>query len=82
MIVTVNSLNSTLQLYDAGDDDVEHIASLSIEDIRPLTSIRNNLLTEEIISVSTKNINLAIHAIKSNDTIPEEQALGRFTRKN
>ena len=67
--------------YDADDDDdVEHIASLSIEDIRHLTSLRTQLSAEEIASVSTKGINLAIHAMKSNDTTPVEKALGRFTR--
>ena len=67
--------------YDEDDDDVEHIASLSIEDICHLTSLRTQLSTEEIASVSTEEINLAIHAIKPNDTTPEEQVLGRFTCK-
>ena len=67
--------------YDADDDDVKHIASLSIEDICHLTSLRTQLLAEKIASVSTEEINLAIHAIKLNDTTPEEQALGRFTCK-
>ena len=67
--------------YDADDDYVKHIASLLIEDICHLISLRTQLLAEEIASVSTKEINPAIHAIKSNDTTPEEKALGRFTGK-
>ena len=68
--------------YDAGNDYVEHIASLSIEDICHLTSLRTHLLVEEITSVSTKEINFAIHAIKFNDTTPEEQALGLSLVRN
>ena len=43
--------------------------------------VPNFILAKEIASVSTEEINLAINAIKSNDTIPEEQSLGKFTRK-
>ena len=43
--------------YDADDDDVEHIVSLSMEDICYLTPLRTNLSAEEIASVSTKEIN-------------------------
>ena len=67
--------------YNAVDDNEEHIASLLIEDIHHLTLLRTHLLSKEVASVSTKEINLEIYVIKFKNTTPEEQALGQFTCK-
>ena len=67
--------------YDADDDNEEYITSFLIEDIYHLTSLQTHLLAKEVISVFTEEINLAIHAIKSNNTTSKELFLGRFTCK-
>ena len=65
-------------------DDRDHVLSLSVANIRAIASIRhydeNDVdLSEEFIS--SEMIKLCINTLRSDHIMPEEQALGYYTRK-
>ena len=61
-------------------DYVEHVMTLTVENIRSITSLRYDL------DMSTKDvpieiIQIAIHTLQSDSITPEEAAIGHFTRQ-
>ena len=63
------------------DPDEAHVASITLEDIRAIASIRHPTTDFYDPSVSLEEITAHIHAIQSSSLTPEEEALGTFTRR-
>lgn len=64
------------------DLDEDHIPSISIDDLRHITAILNDDISyDDLLSIPISELEIAINAIKSTKTTPEEQALGHFTRR-
>ena len=61
-------------------DETHNIPSITISDLQYIASIRYPELDFSEESIPTEVIEVAINAIRSDAIIPEEQALGRFTR--
>ena len=59
----------------------EHIMSLSVEDIRAITSIRHEDVDISTTAISSEMIQLCINTLNSDHMTKEEQALGYFTMK-
>ena len=56
------------------------VASINVHNLRVIAMIRTSLDINES-DISTEEVLLMINALRSNDTTPEEQALGHFTRR-
>lgn len=65
---------------DESYNDTHNIPSISIADLRDIASIRYPDLNFSKESIPTDIVELAINAIRSDATTPEELSLGRFTR--
>ena len=63
------------------DDSQDHVPTLSIPDIRAIAAIRHPGIDFSETSISTEEVGVVINAITSHAITPEEQALGRFTRR-
>ena len=64
------------------DLDESHIPSISIDDLCHITALRyDDISYDDLTDLSLAEIQVAINAIKSSATTPEEQALGHFTRR-
>ena len=61
-------------------NDTNNIPNISIADLRDIATIRHPDLDFSEESIPTKVVELAINAIRSDATTPEELSLGRFTR--
>ena len=61
-------------------NDTHNIPNISIADLRDIASIRHPELDFSEDSIPTEVVELAINAIRSNATTPEELSLGRFTQ--
>ena len=59
---------------------VEHVMSLSIEDIRAIASVRHGI-DMSVLAISSEMIQLCINTLNSDHMTKEEQALGYFTWK-
>ena len=79
----VNQLHANIQSYLAPDeDDMDaSVPTLDLHSLRCISRLRNPELSFEEDDISSEMIELAINAIRSSATTPEEQALGFFTRK-
>ena len=62
-------------------DSDEHVPTLSVEDIRAITSIRFTDRDKSEDAIPTEMIKVCINTLNSDFMTPEEQALGYFTRK-
>ena len=65
---------------DEGYNDTHNIPTISKADLRDIASIRYPDLDFSEESIPTEVVQLAINAICSNATTPEELSLGHFTR--
>ena len=64
------------------DLDEDHIPSLSLDDIRHITALLYDDITyDDLATIPSETLELAVNAIRSTKTTPEEQALGHFTRR-
>ncbi len=68
-------------LFTPDDPSVETVNSLSIADLHAIASVRYPELDFSEEAYPTEIAELAINAIRSEATTPEEAALGRFTRR-
>ena len=75
-------LTNLMQKYAPTEiDSDEHVPTLSVEDIRAITTIR---FTDKDISendIPSEMIKVCINTLNSDFMTPEEQSLGYFTRK-
>jgi hypothetical protein len=63
------------------DVDDEHIAALSIEDIRSIATLRHPSIDFSPESISSELLHYQLNAIQSDAITAEEQAIGSFTRR-
>ena len=73
--------NADWNFIDIPDGDQNTLPSISIADLRSIASVRYPDLDFSEDSIPTEVVELAINAIRSDATTPEEQALGHFTRR-
>ena len=59
----------------------QHVMSLSVEDIRAISSIRHEEVDMSPEAISSEMIQLCINTLNSDHMTKEEQALQYFTRK-
>ena len=62
-------------------DSDEHIPSLSVKDIKAITSIRYTDLDMTEDAIPSEMIKVCINTLNSDHMTPEEQSLGYFTCK-
>ena len=77
---SIIALTNLMQKYAPTEaDSDEHVPTLSIEDIRAITSIRYTDRDMSGDAIPSEIIKVCINTLNSNFMMPEEQSLGYFT---